>query len=111
MLTYGLLSIAIATEVVGTLALRQSAGFSRPIPSAVALSAYAAAFVLLSIVLQRGMAVAVAYALWSAAGILLLTIIGIAALGEPLSAWQLLGITLMVVGIIILQLGTTSAGT
>jgi small multidrug resistance pump len=106
MLSYALLSLAIVVEVTGTLALRQSAGFSRLWPSTLALTSYAIAFVLLSMVLQRGMAVAVVYALWSAAGILLLTIIGFLVLGETLSSLQLVGIGLLVAGIMLLELGT-----
>jgi small multidrug resistance pump len=88
------LSLAIVSEVIGTLALRESAGFSRLVPTAVVILAYSAAFLLLSIVLERGMAVAVAYAVWSAAGIVLLAGIGVTFLNESLSALQVLGLAL-----------------
>ena len=42
---------AILTEVTGTLSLRYSEGFTRPLPSVVALTCYGAAFYLLSLVL------------------------------------------------------------
>jgi small multidrug resistance pump len=108
MLTYGLLSLAIVSEVIGTLALRESAGFSRLVPTAVVILAYSAAFLLLSIVLERGMAVAVAYAVWSAAGIVLLAGIGVTFLNESLSALQVLGLALVILGIIALELGTAA---
>ena len=105
-LTYTLLGLAIAFEVSGTLALRQTDGFSKVAPSIAVGVCYVLAFVLLSFVLKRGLPVAVAYALWSAAGILVIAVIGWLFLDERLTFLQGLGMGLVVVGVVTVELGT-----
>lgn len=107
MITYGLLALAIAVEVMATLALRASDGFTRLVPTLVVLAGYGTSFYLLSVVLQRGLAIAVVYALWSAAGIVLITIIGAAFLEQHLSSVQVAGIALIVGGVLALELGAS----
>ena len=102
---YGLLVMAIAAEVTATLALRASHGFSKLAPGVLVVGGYALSFVLLSLVLQRGMDVAVVYALWSAAGIVAITLIGVLFLGEGLGALQTFGMLLIVGGVLALELG------
>lgn len=106
MAAYGLLAAAIVLEVGGTLALKLSAGFTRLWPSLAVVVLYVLAFVLLSQVLRMGMPVAVAYAIWSATGIVAIALVGAAFLGEHLGAAQLVGIVLVVVGVVTLQLAT-----
>ncbi|AXH96422.1 DMT family transporter [Ornithinimicrobium avium] len=103
---YGLLAAAIVLEVVGTLALKRSDGFTRLWPSLAVLVFYVLAFVLLSQVLKAGMPVAVAYAIWSATGIVAIALVGAAFLGEHLGAVQVVGIALVVIGVVTLQLAT-----
>ena len=64
------LAVAIVTEVIGTSALAPSQGFTKPVPTIIVLVSYAAAFYLLSQTLHT-IPVAVAYAVWSGAGIAL----------------------------------------
>ncbi|MFI5526700.1 DMT family transporter [Streptomyces platensis] len=59
---------AITSEVTATISLRLSEGFTKPVPSLVAVAGYVAAFALLAQVLKRGMQLGVAYAIWSACG-------------------------------------------
>lgn len=103
---YGLLAVAIALEVLGTLALRRSEGFTQLGPSLAVVVFYTLAFVLLAQVLKLGMPVAIAYAIWSAVGIVAIALIGVAFLGEHLSAAQMVGISLVVIGVVTLQLAT-----
>ncbi len=81
-MTWVLLAGAIAAEVMGTISLRFSAGFSKPVPSVLVVVGYAGAFVLLSMVLQRGLALGIAYAVWAAAGVSLVALFGAVFLGE-----------------------------
>lgn len=106
-LTYLLLGLAICAEVAGTLALKSSHGFSRLAPSALVVCCYVVAFVALSFVLERGMSVAVAYAIWSAVGILAIALIGMLFLHEELSWVQAAGMFIVVIGVVTLELGTT----
>ncbi|MEP9362776.1 SMR family transporter [Nocardioides sp. CN2-186] len=107
-MTYGFLAIAIAVEVMATMALRASAGFSRLLPCIVVVVGYGLSFYLLSVVLQRGLGVAVVYAVWSAAGIVLVTLIGSVFLDEHLSIVQLAGIALIIGGVVALEVGAVS---
>lgn len=104
-----LLALAIVAEVSGTLALRWSEGFGRLVPSALVVACYVVAFVALSFVLKRGMSVAVAYAVWSAVGILAISVIGVLFLDERLNVVQVVGLVVVVCGVVTLELGTGSA--
>ena len=104
-MTYLLLGLAIAVEVMATLSLRASEGFSRLLPSLLVLGGYGLSFFLLSLVLQRGFDVAVVYALWSATVIVAIAAIGATFLGERLTSAQVLGMALIVTGVLTLELG------
>lgn len=107
-MAYVLLVMAVAVEVAATLALRASNGFTRLTPSIVVVIGYAISFLLLSLVLQRGLDVAVVYAMWSAAGIVAITLIGVTFLGEGLTSLQAVGMALIVGGVLALELGARS---
>lgn len=72
---YLYLIVAILFEVVATTALKETHGFTRLGPSLVSIAGYALAFYFLSLPL-RAMPVGIVYALWCAAGIVLITAIG-----------------------------------
>jgi small multidrug resistance pump len=69
------LGTAIVAEVIATSVLKASEGFARLIPSLVVLIGYATAFYFLSLTL-RTMPLGIAYAVWSAVGIALVSVIG-----------------------------------
>ena len=73
MLAWVLLAAAIATEVVGTLALRASDGMSHLVPAIIVIVGYVASFGLLAVVLKT-MPVGIVYAIWSAVGLSLIHI-------------------------------------
>jgi small multidrug resistance pump len=98
-----LLTIAIASEVAATVSLRYSDGFSKPLPSAVVVIGYAISFWLLALVLKE-ISVGTTYAIWAGAGTAAIAVIGIVALGEPATAIKLASISLIVAGVIGLNL-------
>jgi small multidrug resistance pump len=102
---YLLLGLAIVSEVTGTLALKASDGFTRLVPSLVVVAGYAMSFVLLALVLNRGIPVAVAYTIWSAIGVALIAVLGSVVFGEHLAPLQVVGIGLVVAGVAAIQLG------
>lgn len=104
-LTYVLLAVAILAEVAGTVSLQASQGFTRALPSVVVVIGYVISFVCLAVVLKRGLPVAVAYAIWSAAGVALVALIAAVFLDQPLGAWQVLGLFLVVAGVAALEIG------
>jgi small multidrug resistance pump len=105
-----LLAIAIVAEVIATTALKASDGFTRPWPSVVVVVGYAVAFWCLGLTL-RSLPVGVVYAIWSGAGIALITLIGWFWFGQRLDAPALAGMGLIVAGVVVIQLfSTTTAG-
>ncbi len=97
------LMLAIASEVIGTTALKASEGFTRVGESIVVAVGYIASFVLLSQAL-REMAVGTAYAIWSGLGTAAIAILGVLLFDEALTAWHIVGIGLIIAGVVILNL-------
>lgn len=104
-----LLSLAIVSEVIGTSALKLSDGFTKPWPSLVVLVGYGLAFYLLSLTLKQ-IPVGVAYAIWAGAGIALITLIGWVVFKQALDLAGLLGISLIISGVVVLQLFSNVSG-
>ena len=98
-----LLSVAIAAEIAGTLALRASDGFTRLVPAAVVVVGYAISFTLLAQVLKT-MSVGVVYAIWSAVGIAAIAILGRVLFDDPLPPLAVAGIAVIIVGVGLVQL-------
>jgi small multidrug resistance pump len=101
------LAVAIVSEVIGTSALRSSVGFSRFWPSLVVVAGYASAFYFLSLTLET-IPVGVAYAVWSGAGIVLITLIAWLLHGQALDLPALIGMSLIVAGVVVLNLFSRS---
>ena len=102
-MTWALLAGAILTEVAGTLALRASEGFSKLVPSLIVVAGYIVSFVLLAIVLDRGLPVGVAYAIWAGIGVALVAILGKFLFDDPLTALSALGIALIIAGVVLVE--------
>jgi small multidrug resistance pump len=96
------LSIAIVSEVAATSALKASDGFSRLWPSLVVIVGYGLAFYFLSLTL-RTVPVGVIYAIWSGAGVALITLIAWVFMGQSLDTPAILGLALIVAGVVILN--------
>ena len=60
----GGIALAIASEVIATVALKASDGFSRPLPAAIVVVGYGLSFWLLALVLKH-LSVGTTYAVWS----------------------------------------------
>ena len=97
-MSWVLLVVAIATEVVGTLALRASNGFTQLVPASVTVVAYLVSIVLLAFVLKT-LPVGVVYAIWSAVGIALVAVLGRVIFGDPVPPIAALGMVLIVGGV------------
>lgn len=109
--TWFLLATAVACEVTATIFLRVSHGFSRLWPSVVVFAGYGASFYLLSLILKTGIPTGIVYAVWSAFGIALVTLIGMAAFGDHISLVTAIGLVVVIVGVILVQLGNTPSAT
>ncbi|WP_120493338.1 DMT family transporter [Microbacterium phyllosphaerae] len=100
------LLIAIVLEVGATLSLRAAEGFAHPLWLIPVVIGYTGSLWLLSIVLDRGMPVGVAYGIWSAIGVVLIAIMGTVLFGELLGPVQIIGIGAIVVGVLLVELGS-----
>ena len=100
---------AIVAEVIATSALKASDGFTRPGPTALVAAGYGLAFWLLSLTL-RSIPIGIAYAVWSGLGMVLIALAGWWLYGQRLDAAALTGMALIVAGVLVMNLfSTTSA--
>ena len=97
------LAVAILAEVIGTSALKASEGFSRLLPSMVVVAGYGVAFYFLSLTLKQ-IPVGIAYAVWSGAGTVLITLIGLLVFRQKIDLAGVVGIALIVAGVLVLNL-------
>lgn len=106
-LTYATLLVAILLEVIGTNFLQRSEQFTRLLPTLLTGLCYAGSFYFLSLVL-KSMPLGIAYAIWSGLGIVLVSIIGLLAFGQRLDFPAMLGLGLIVSGVVVVNLFSSS---
>lgn len=82
--------------------LKASNQFTKLVPSVIAIIAYIGTFYLLSLTL-RTIPVGIAYGIWGGAGIVLITIIGIFVFKQVPDVPAILGITLIVAGVVVIN--------
>lgn len=105
---YLYLSLAIIAEVFATTLLKASNGFSKPLANFGVALGYALAFYFLSLTL-RTLPMGIAYAIWSGAGIVLIALAGWAIYGQSLDKPALLGMTLILAGVVVMNVFSKSA--
>lgn len=94
---------AIAFEVAGTISMKLSDGFTRPLPSILIFVFYCASFIALTFAIKK-IEVSVVYAVWAGVGTAIVAAIGIGYFGESLSAGKLFSLVLIIAGIVGLNL-------
>lgn len=107
--TYLLLLAAIVAEVIGTTALARTESFTRLWPSVITVVGYAAAFWFLSYPL-RVMPTGIVYAVWSGAGIILITLVAWIGFNQKLDLPALIGLGLIIAGVVVINLFSKSVG-
>ena len=100
---YAWLAIAIVAEVIGTSALRAADGFTRLWPSVLVVVGYGVAFYCLSLTL-RTMPVGIIYAVWSGAGIVLITLVAMLLYRQVPDVPAVIGLGLIIAGVVVLNL-------
>lgn len=90
-------------EIIWATSQKYSAGFTKPIPTLITFVAAAISFVLLGLAMKH-LHLGITYAVWTGIGIAGTTILGIVLFGEPVTAWRLFFLGLIVTGIIGLKL-------
>lgn len=100
---YLLLAGAIALEIFATTQLKLSEGFTKLTPSVLSLAAYGFCFFLFSKALNR-IDLGIAYATWSAVGIVATSIIAALAFGQKLTTAGIVGMGLILAGVVVVNL-------
>jgi small multidrug resistance pump len=90
---------AIVLEVAGTISMKLSQGFTRLLPSVLLFVFYIGAFTCLNFAL-RSIEVGVAYAIWCALGIVLVSAIGMFVFSESAGAFKLGCLAVIVAGVV-----------
>lgn len=96
------LLVAILSEIVATSSLKASNGFTKPVWAVLVIAGYGSAFYCLSLALRQ-IPMGVAYAIWSGAGIVLISLIGYFVFREKLDSPALVGIALILAGVFVLN--------
>lgn len=104
---YLFLALAIISEVVGSSFLNASNQFTKLIPSAITVVAYLLCFYFLSIAL-KSIPLGTAYAIWGGLGIVLTAIISVIVFKNKLDIGAIIGISLIVAGVVVLNVFSKS---
>lgn len=100
------LILAILFEVFGTTMMKISNGMTQLLPTLSMFISYIVCFGLLALAL-KSIPVSVAYAIWSAVGIIIISAIGIACFHEGLNWLKIVSTALIIIGVIGLKLSST----
>lgn len=107
--SYIFLLLAIIAEVIATSLLKMSDGFTKLLPTVFTLLFYGIAFYLLSLTLKT-IPIGVAYAIWSGVGIVVISLIGLIAFKQHLDFPAIGGITLIMLGCLVINLFSKVSG-
>ena len=102
-----LILVAGLLEVVWAVGLKYTEGFTRLVPSLITGAAIVASMLLLSMA-ARSLPIGTAYAVWVGIGAAGAAIVGMAALGEPVTTPRLFFLALLIVSVVGLRLSSTT---
>lgn len=93
------LMLAILLEVLGTISMKLSRGFTNFWPSVLLFIFYFFSFTFLTFALKK-INVSVAYAIWSGLGMILITLIGVLYFNENINPLKLVSIAFIMLGVV-----------
>ncbi len=99
MINWMCLFVAGLLEIVWVVALKYAENFSKLLPTAVFVVSIVSSFLLLNFAI-RTLPIGLSYAIWTGMGAAGAVAAGIIIFGEPTGFWQLLFLSMIVVGII-----------
>ena len=100
------LIVAGLLEVLWAFTMKQSDGFTRPLPTAITLAAMIASFWLLSLSM-KSLPLGTAYVVWTGIGAVGAFLIGITILSEPINAGRLAAAGLIFSGLVLMKVSST----
>lgn len=109
-LAWVLLLLAAACEIGWAVTLPLTDGFTRLVPSLIAVALMIAAFLPLMLAI-RTLAIGTAYAVWTGLGAVGITAIGMVWMNEPVDPYRVVSILAIIVGVVGLKMmqGRTEA--
>ncbi|WP_056996618.1 DMT family transporter [Secundilactobacillus collinoides] len=99
---YGALGVAIVSEILGTMTLKYSAGFTRLWWSLASVAMYVMMLYFLSFAI-RVVPLSVAYGLWSGIGTILTAVMSVVLFHEVLTLGETAGLIILVIGVLVLN--------
>ena len=106
-MSWVLLFFAGLLEVLWALALKESQGFSRLVPTSIFVPAYLGSAALLGLAL-RSLPVGTGYAVWVGIGAVGTALLGVIMLGEAVTPVRVAAIGLISIGVIMLAAGESA---
>lgn len=100
-----LLTLAGVLEVVWAFFMKQSHGFTKPLPSIVTIASMIVSFGLLSIAM-RALPLGTAYTVWTGIGAVGAFVVGVLFLGESTSPLRIAAAVLIVTGLALMKLSS-----
>ncbi|MGQ3887947.1 DMT family transporter [Legionella sp. CNM-1927-20] len=105
MMAWIYLLLAGLLEIIWSYLMKQSAGFTKLIPSIVTVVTMVASFVLLSLSMKT-LPLGTAYTVWTGIGAVGAFLIGILILGEPTNLLRIIAAIFIVVGLLMMKLSS-----
>ncbi|HBO1238958.1 TPA: SMR family transporter [Pseudomonas aeruginosa] len=103
------LLLAIGAEVIGTTSMKLAATHAPIAGMLLMYGMIGLSYFFLALAVKR-VPVGVAYALWEGIGIVLITAVSVAWLGESIGLYKAVGLSVMIAGILLIKSGTRNAG-
>ena len=92
-------------EIVWAVSMKQSAGFTRLMPSIITVTGMIASFWLLALAM-RTLPLGTAYTIWTGIGAVGAFVVGIVFLGEQVSAMRIAAAILIVCGLVLMKVAS-----
>lgn len=105
---YLFLLLGIVLEIVGLVALKESQGFARILPTMVFVVGIGLSFYFESLAL-RTLPISMTYAVWAAAGVVGMAVIGVLFYGESMGVGSAVGVVLVVSGVTVMLYSTAES--
>ena len=99
---YIFLALAIVLEITGTSVVKDTEGFTRWVPTIICLTTICLSYYFMSHVVGF-IPIGITYATWSGLGIAAITIIGVFKYNQVPNIPTIIGLTLIIVGVIIVN--------
>lgn len=97
------LLVAGVLEVVWAFSMKQSDGFTRPVPTVIMIITMVGSFWLLAVAM-RTIPLGTAYTIWTGIGAVGAFLVGITLLAEPVNAGRVMAAVLIVSGLVVMKL-------